>query len=178
MENSDLDVLIRPCGPEDAFALALVGAATFLEAFAGFIPGEAILAHSRKNHIVSAYEGYFARAETRGWLVEVEPGGAPVGYALLTAPDFPEGLAHPGDLELRRIYLFTRFHGSGAGRRMMELAIAGAREQGAKRLLLGVHPENRRALAFYKKTGFVPIGKRIFQVGQSLFEDPVLALEL
>lgn len=171
-------VQVRECTAADAAVLALVGGATFLEAFAGFIPGEAILAHSRKNHTSEACAALFARAGTRGWLAEVEPGGAPVGYALLTAPEFPEGLVEAGDLELRRIYLFSRFHGTGAGRTMMEFAIAAAREQGARRLLLGVHPENHRALAFYRKNGFVQVGVRQFQVGSSRFEDPVFALTL
>ena len=111
-------------------------------------------------------------------LAEVAPGAAPVGYAMLTSPDFPAGLAQDGDLELRRIYLFSKFHGGGTGQRMMDLAISSARQQHAKRLLLGVHPDNQRALAFYRKSGFVPIGVRSFRVGTSTFEDPVLALSL
>jgi len=95
---------------------------------------------------------------------------------MLTAPDFPAGLAEAADLELRRIYLFSKFHGGGAGRGLMDLAIASAKEQGAARLLLGVHPDNQRALAFYRKNGFAQIGTRTFEVGASTFVDPVLAL--
>jgi ribosomal protein S18 acetylase RimI-like enzyme len=175
---SELEVTLRECTPADAGALAVVGAATLLEAFAGFIPGHALLGHCERYHQASVYLGYLAKPETRIWLAEVEPGAAPVGYAMVTAPDFPEGLARPGDLELRRIYVFSRFHGGGTARRLMELAIATAREQKAGRLLLGVHPQNHRALAFYRKNGFVQIGVRTFQVGTAFFEDPVLALTL
>ena len=171
-------VEVRVGSAADAEALAIVGAATFLEAFAGLVPGDSILAHCKKNHQAAVYAGYFEDAATRAWLAEVPPGGAPVGYALVTAPKFPEELVRDGDLELRRIYLFSRFHGGGAGKRMMELAVESAREQGAKRLLLGVHPENYRALAFYRKSGYVQIGTRSFQVGASTFVDPVFALSL
>jgi ribosomal protein S18 acetylase RimI-like enzyme len=95
---------------------------------------------------------------------------------MLTTPDFPIDLVQPADLELRRVYLFSKFHGTGAGRGMMELAIASARRQQATRLLLGVHPDNQRAIAFYRKNGFVQIGTRTFQVGASTFEDRVFAL--
>ena len=173
-----MTVALRECTPADAATLAIIGAATLLEAFAGLVPGDALLAHCQKNHIPAAYTSYFEQPQTRAWLAEVSPGAAPVGYAMLTAPDFPAGLAQEGDLELRRIYLFSKFHGGGAGRGMMELAISSAREQHAKRLLLGVHPDNQRALAFYRKNGFVQIGVRTFQVGTSAFEDPVLALNL
>ncbi len=171
-------LVVRECGRANAFAVSVIGAATFVEAFAEMIPGEAILAHCRAKHTEAAYVALFEDARTLGWLAEVAGGGGPVGYALLTAPEFPEGLAREQDLELRRIYLLSRFHGGGAGWRMMEAAVAAAREQGAERLLLGVHPDNARALAFYKKSGFVQIGERRFQVGSSVFVDPVLALQL
>ncbi len=171
-------ITLRPCTPADASTLAIVGAATFLEAFAGFIPGDSLLAHCRNKHTPDAYAALFAHPETRAWLAEIAPAAAPIGYALLTVPEFPPDLLQPADLELRRIYLFTRFHGTGTARGLIDLAITAACEQRAKRLLLGVHPENYRALAFYRRTGFVPIGTRTFQVGPSTFEDPVLALIL
>jgi ribosomal protein S18 acetylase RimI-like enzyme len=171
-------VALRECTAADAPTLAIIAAATLLEAFAGFIPGDALLAHCAKNHFPAAYTAYLEKPQTRAWLAEVEPGAAPVGYAMLTSPDFPAELVQEGDLELRRIYLFSRFHGDGVGQRMIDTAIAGARAQQAKRLLLGVHPGNVRALAFYKRNGFVKIGGRTFHVGASTFEDPVLALTL
>ncbi len=173
-----MGVELRLCTEADASTLALVGASTFLEAFAGFIPGDALLAHCARHHVPEAYRQYLQKPETRAWLAEVAPGAAPVGYALVTAPEFPEGLTRAGDLELRRIYLFSRFHGSGAGQFLMDAALDGARAQGAERVLLGVHPENHRALRFYRRNGFRVIGQRQFQVGASVFQDPVLALEL
>jgi ribosomal protein S18 acetylase RimI-like enzyme len=171
-------VTLRECTPADAPTLAIIGAATLLEAFAGLVPGDSLLAHCAKNHTPAAYLAHFEKPETRVWLAEVSPGAAPVGYAMLTASDFPLGLVQPGDLELRRIYLFSKFHGTGAGRGLMERAIASSRDQQASRLLLGVHPQNHRAIAFYRKSGFVQIGTRIFHVGASTFEDPVFALTL
>jgi ribosomal protein S18 acetylase RimI-like enzyme len=171
-------ITLRECTPADAPTLAIIAAATLLEAFAGLVPGDSLLAHCAKNHFPAAYLSHFEKSETRAWLAEVSPGAAPVGYAMLTAPDFPIGLVQTGDLELRRIYLFSKFHGTGAGRGMMELAIASARDQQASRLLLGVHPKNQRAIAFYRKNGFAQIGTRSFKVGASTFEDPVFALTL
>jgi ribosomal protein S18 acetylase RimI-like enzyme len=173
-----MTVSVRECTVADAPTLALIAAATLLESFPGLVPGDALLAHCAKHHIPAAYVAHFENPVTRAWLAEVPPGAAPVGYALVTAPDFPPGLAQDDDLELRRIYLFSKFHAGGAGRTMMALAIASAREQRAKRLLLGVHPQNHRALAFYRKTGFTQVGVRTFQVGTEQFEDPVLALTL
>lgn len=203
---------IRPCTTADASLLALVGSATFLEAFAGFIAGDAILAHCTKNHSVEAYTRYLAQPTARAWLAEVDPaigtGPAPVGYALLTEPDFSPDLPQPGDLELKRIYVLSKFYGrtdgnggapgagaswglvpgpvagrgsrptAGPGQQMMELAIAHAEQQGAPRLLLGVHRENARALAFYRRNGFEQVGVRTFQLGSHVYDDFVLARTL
>ena len=171
-------ITLRECNVADASTLAVIASATLLEAFAGLIPGDALLGHCAKHHIPAAYMTFLQQSETRAWLAEVAPGNAPIGYALLTTPDFPTDLIRPGDLELRRIYLFSRFHGGGTGQRPVDSAIAEARRQRAKRLLLGVHPGNHRALGFYRKNGFVQVGTRNFHVGTSTFHDPVFALTL
>jgi ribosomal protein S18 acetylase RimI-like enzyme len=175
---SEVFPAFRACTVEDASTLAVIGAATLLEAFAGFIPGDSLLAHCRKNHVAEKYVEVLEHPAGRAWLAEVAPGACPVGYAMMTPPEFPAELLREGDAELRRIYVFTRFHGGGTGAKLMELAIAQARADGAKRLLLGVHPGNVRAIAFYTKNGFVKIGERQFHVGASTFVDPVLALTL
>lgn len=169
---------IRSCTPDDAFTLSLIGSATLLESFAGVIPGPAILAHCRMNHSVQAWDKYLANGANTAWLAEIEPGAFPIGYALLTEPDFPAGLSQEGDLELKRIYLFSRFHGGQTGPNLMEAALREARRRGATRVLLGVHPDNARALAFYRRNGFAQIGTRPFRLGPEIFLDPVMALAL
>ncbi len=171
-----MDVRLRMCTVADAFTLAVIGSATLLDAYAGFLPGQSLVAHCAKLHVREAYEAELRRPESRAWLAEVEPGAAPIGYALLTPPEFPPELVQPGDLELRRIYVLSRFHGGGAGKRLMEAAIAYAREAGAPHLLLGLHPENHRAMAFYRRHGFEQIGTRTFFLGQTPFTDPVMRL--
>lgn len=169
---------VREAGPADAPALALVGAATFLDTYSGILPSASILAHCAHHHRPEAYLAFLERPGVRIWLAEADPGGAPVGYSLLTDPDFPSEIPQPGDLELRRIYLLSKFHGTGTGRRLLDRALEGARAAGAGRLLLGVYPHNHRAIAFYRRAGFEQVGHRTFRVGASEFYDPVFALSL
>ena len=168
------EIVVRPCGLGDVSTLALVGAATFLEAYAGMLEGEAILAHCRENHSEAAYRRYMAEPDCRTWIAEAAKGSAPVGYVMLTRPELPLGDLAEDDVELKRIYLFSRLHGGGRGQRLIDQAIVGAREQGARRLLLGVHRENARALAFYRRNGFVQVGVRTFRLGRSVYDDLVL----
>src|SRR3546814_9516633 len=106
--------LVREAGENDTAALALIGTATFLETFAGILDGDAIISHCAAAHSESAYRAYFA-AGARAWLAELQPGGAPVGFALVGAPDL--AAAGEGDNELTRLYSLSRFHGSGLGAR-------------------------------------------------------------
>jgi ribosomal protein S18 acetylase RimI-like enzyme len=186
-------VHLRRATEEDAEALAVVGAATFLEAFTWMLPGADILAHCARNHTAEAYRAYLAKPETRITLAVVAGGGAPVGYAMLTAPELPSFAVLPGDVELKRIYLFSRFRSSRTpvldaegktipgmrlGQALMDAAVADARALGRQRLLLGTHEGNERAIAFYRRNGFAEAGTRTFQVGSQVCCDLIFAKDL
>jgi ribosomal protein S18 acetylase RimI-like enzyme len=164
---------IREAGESDAAALALIGSATFLETFAGILDGDAVVAHCAAKHRDTAYRALLAEG-ARAWLAEAQPGGAPIGFALVGKPDL--AAAEEGDIELKRIYSLSRFHGSGLGAALMRCALEAA--AGHRRLLLGVYARNDRALAFYRKQGFADLGTRRFDVGGKLYDDLVLARPL
>lgn len=164
---------IRPAEVGDADALALVGAATFLDTYAGAIDGAGVLAHCRGHHSAAAYRAML-EGGAKAWVVELAPGASPIGYALACAPELEQ--ARPGDWELKRIYVLSRFHGTGMSAALLEAVIGGA--AGHERLLLGVKNDNDRALCFYHKHGFTKVGTRTFQVGAGHYDDFVLARPL
>ena len=166
---------LRPARAEDAAALALVGAATFLESYALVLPGRDLVAHCAKAHAPKVYADWIADPAYAVWTLEVGEGMV-VGYAVLGPSVLPN--ARPDDLELRRIYVLAPFKGEGAGRRLMQAAIEEARMRGAKRLTLGMYGGNHAALAFYTRMGFGQIGTRTFQVGEKVCDDLVLGLDL
>jgi diamine N-acetyltransferase len=169
------EIALRMCVPGDEEALALVGAATFLETFAGLLTGPDILAHCRAQHAVSQYAAWLADAKYRLCLAELQ--SAPVGFAMLSPPDLPVAVT-ADDIELKRIYLLHRFQGGGVGRRLLEWSVAQARSLKKERLLLGVKADNTAALAFYDRVGFVRIGERKFLVGTMLCDDYILSFPL
>jgi ribosomal protein S18 acetylase RimI-like enzyme len=164
---------IRPAEAGDADALALVGAATFLDTYAGAIDGVGLIAHCGEHHSAAAYRRLL-EAGAKAWLVELSPGGAPIGYALACSPELEQ--ARTGDWELKRIYVLSRFHGTGISAALLDAVIAAA--DGNQRLLLGVKNDNARALRFYRKHGFTEVGTRTFQVGAGRYDDLVLARPL
>jgi hypothetical protein len=172
-------VTLRRASSDDAGMLALIGAATFLEAFTWMLPGADILAHTTKNHTAEAYAAYLAAPDTRITLA-VTGDDAPVGFAMLTAPELPSIETFAADIELKRIYLFSRFRsapvvgqtGMRPGQALMDAAIADARALGRTRLLLGTHAGNER------RNAFVEAGTRTFLVGTQVCSDLVFARSL
>ncbi len=136
-------VTLRRATEEDAGALALVGAATFLEAFTWMLPGADIVAHCSRNHTPQAYASYLRQPSTqihmalagppRGY--PEQPPGAPVGYAMLAAPELPSFDVLPTDIELKRIYLFSRF-------RRAPVVNAGAETSSTRTVLPGHRSES------------------------------------
>jgi len=170
-----MEISIRPCTAADAPALALVAQATMLEAFAGVIDGADLVANALNDRNAAAFGHWLAEPEARLWLAELR--GAPIGYAGLSAPDLPVP-STSDDIELKRIYALSRFHGGGLAAQMMETALVEALAMGKSRVLLGVKADNTRAIAFYAKHGFAHIGTRRFLVGATYYDDVVLARPL
>jgi diamine N-acetyltransferase len=163
----------RKAGPEDAEALAYLGAATFLVSFAFDHPGKPLIEHLKSEHSAQYYTARLASPDVDIVIGET-PLGAPVGYVMLVPPEHPD-LQQPGDLELKRIYLLGPWQGGGNGRALLPQAFDIAATRRAKRLILAVYESNERAVAFYEKAGFAQIGETVFMVGDTPFRDMVYA---
>jgi ribosomal protein S18 acetylase RimI-like enzyme len=124
------------------------------------------------------YEGFLKSPEAAVWLAEALEGAAPVGYAVLDRPHLPVTDLQAEDVEIKRIYVLSRFHGTGVGGQLMSAALEEARRRGSRRALLGVYAQNHRALAFYAKHGFTRVGERYFHVGANTYFDHILARQL
>jgi ribosomal protein S18 acetylase RimI-like enzyme len=156
----------------------MVGAGTFLESFAEVLPGPDLVLHCQREHTPARYREMLASPTARAWLVELRPGGAPVGYTFLDRAKLPlEDLA-PTDFEIKRVYVFGQYQGGGLGRRLVERSREDALELGATRLLLGVYAQNHAAIGFYKRMGFRTCGHRRFQVGLLTCDDLIMGMEV
>jgi diamine N-acetyltransferase len=171
-------VLLRRAEVADAHALSLAGSATFLETFAEVLDGPDIVAHCEREHATSQYLSWLKSPTAAVWAAEVRDTASIVGYMVCDRAVLPVPDLRPTDFEIKRIYLLSRFQGSGVGRRLVELAIADARTQGANRILLGVYAGNDRAIGFYRRLGFVVCGARKFRVGTRDCDDHIMSLNL
>ena len=148
-----------------------------LETYAELIDGPDIVAHCERRHAASVYAEWLAQPATVTWIAETQCRAA-VGYLVLMPATLPDEAPHPDDLEVQRIYVLSRFHGTGVGHALMAQAIEESARRGARQVVLGVLRRNTRAVAFYRRQGFVEVGTRVFQVGSARFDDLVLGRRL
>lgn len=166
-------VVWRAAVVADAEALAYLGAATFMATFAFDHPGQPLMEHLRQEHSAAYYDAAL-RNPAHDILLGETPLGAPIGYAMVTPPSHP-ALQQEGDIELKRIYLLGPWQGGGNGKDLLDRVLAVAEKRMAKRLLLSVYEKNVRAVGFYERAGFAPIGETVFMVGPVPFRDLVYA---
>ena len=165
---------MRRATAADASALSLVASAAFLETYATVLDGADLVAHCRTRNTPETFAAWTNDLAAIVTIAEHEPGHAPLGYTVLTAPDFPFDI-RPTDIELRRIYILSQMQGAGLGAALMQQALDDAAALGHDRILLGVWEHNYRAHAFYERQGFERIGTRQFKVGAAVHNDPVYA---
>lgn len=105
--------------------------------------------------------------------------GAMIGYIKLGPVDFelPEGHSAEGATELHQLYLGEEAKGTGVAAALMDWGIAWAKGR-ASILYLSVFTDNARAQAFYRRYGFVDIGRNAFRVGNHVDEDRFFRLDL
>jgi ribosomal protein S18 acetylase RimI-like enzyme len=79
-------------------------------------------------------------------------------------------------LEIERIYVYKEFHGQQVGQLLFEKAISISKQKNVDYVCLGVWEENRRAVRFYQKNGFVTFDKHIFRLGNEEQTDLMMKL--
>lgn len=104
--------------------------------------------------------------------------GTLAGYLKVNRTPSQTDLNDPASLELERIYAAKEFQGKGIGQALMNKAVEIANGYNKKYIWLGVWEKNERALAFYRKNGFVKIGEHAFYMGDDCQTDFVMSKDL
>ena len=61
--------------------------------------------------------------------------------------------------KLNRMFVLSNYHGKGVGQALFDHAIAFAKKQGYKEIILNTHFLMKRAHRFYEKNGFKQVRK-------------------
>lgn len=96
------------------------------------------------------------------------------GYAQLLVAEPPTRIAPSSAMELQRFYVDRPFHGLGLAQRLMRESLGRAIDRSADLLWLGVWEHNARAIAFYRKLGFMDAGSQSFMLGTDRQTDRIM----
>jgi ribosomal protein S18 acetylase RimI-like enzyme len=157
----------------DATALAHFAARTFAEAF-----GEQTAPDDLNAHLANTYTPALQAAELADpdviTLLALR-GDSIVAYAQVRRNGAAPACIDTGDtVEVQRFYADSSVRGAGVARQLMERALDAAIELGGRHAWLGVWQNNERAIAFYRKAGFVPVGTTVYVVGSDHQTDHVM----
>ncbi|MGJ7551230.1 GNAT family N-acetyltransferase [Pseudomonas alloputida] len=123
--------------------------------------------HDSQDAFASQYEGEAVR-EDSDWAARVSAAAKSTGAEVLIAfqQTEPCGLlwckssaAEPAVVELFQMWVDPAFRGFGAGRALLDAAIAWAHRRGAERVCLGVTIAQSAAMHLYQSSGFCPVGE-------------------
>lgn len=161
-------MIIRIATPADAATLAAISLRTFVDTFA---PHNSASDMDSYTSVAFTEEKQRREIDTEGVVTLLgEEDGDAIAYAQVRrTPGSPHG-----DVELARFYVDQPHHGRGIAQMLMDAVEQHANALGGTRLWLGVWEHNRRAIAFYRKRGFVQCGAQPFLLGTDLQTDWVM----
>lgn len=167
---------IRRATVEDAAALTALAARTFADTFAAVNDPEDMRAYMDEAFTVARQAEEIV--DPRSTVLLAEIGGELAGYARLVDGETPGSVTGERPVELARLYADGRYHGKGLGAALLEACFDEARRGGYRTIWLGVWERNWRALAFYRKWGFVECGSHVFVLGSDPQTDLLMSRPL
>ena len=164
---------IRPAAARDAAELSELAERTFRDAFSELNSPENMDLHCATSYSAEKQAEEIASPDI--CTIVAESHGRLVGFAQLhLRPDTPACVSASPAVELHRIYVERRFHGTGLAGELMGEVLERADRHGAAAIWLGVWEHNPRAIRFYRRFGFSEAGDHVFKVGCDPQRDLVL----
>lgn len=164
---------IRYATAADNTLLAEIGAETFYDSFAADNSPENMAAYLADSF--SPTQQALELADPRSRFLIAEIGGEVAGYARLKFAPAPAEIIGRNPMEISRFYARKAWIGRGLGADLMRACLQEAESAGCDVVWLDVWEHNPRAIAFYKKWGFVEAGRQAFQLGDEVQRDLLMA---
>jgi len=167
---------VRRASAADAATLAALAERTFRDTFTEVNTPENMAAHAAASYGIDKQREEIESDRIRTLLVELD--GVVAGYAQLRNGHRPDCVSAENAIELWRFYIDRNGIGRGLAQRLMQAVVVEAAEWNGRALWLGVWEHNRRAIAFYRKCGFIEVGAHVFRLGDDAQTDLIMQREL
>ncbi|KKB35347.1 GNAT family N-acetyltransferase [Bacillus thermotolerans] len=167
-----MTIHIKECTLEDLHELQEVSYETFRETFKDQNSPENMGAYLTKAFNLEQLAQELSHPFSRFFFVYVHDETA--GYLKVNTDEAQSEEMGEESLEIERIYIKSSFQGHGLGKYLLNKAIEMAMERNKRKVWLGVWEENEKAIAFYKKMGFVQTGAHSFYMGDEEQTDLIM----
>lgn len=165
-------MLIRRASPSDAEELAILAERTFRNTFQAGNTQEDMGLHCQASYSADIQLKEILRPD---WITLVcEDESKLIGYAQLRWEEFPPCVNSINAGEILCFYVDEPYHGKGVAQKLMQRCFAEFEAKGSEPVWLGGWEQNPRAISFYRKLGFIEVGKHIFQVGSDPQRDIIM----
>ena len=157
----------------DNTLLAEMGAQTFADSFAADNTPENMQAYLAASFSPEKQARELADPASRFLIIEQD--GQAIGYARLHFGPAPAVIAARQPMEIVRFYARKEWIGMRVGAQLMQACLREAKSAGCDIVWLDVWEQNPRAIAFYRKWGFEQVGAQVFQLGDDMQNDWLMA---
>ncbi|WP_282142529.1 GNAT family N-acetyltransferase [Cytobacillus oceanisediminis] len=168
-----MTINMKKCTLEDLSRLQEISYETFNETFKEQNSPENMEAYLEKAFNLKQLETELSQRSSQFYFVEIE--GETAGYLKVNTDEAQTEEMGDEALEIERIYIRSPFQKQGLGKYLFNKALEVAMEQNKKKIWLGVWEKNEKAIAFYKKMGFVQTGAHSFYMGDEEQTDFIMA---
>lgn len=158
-----MTVTIKKCSREDLQILQTISIETFSDTFKDQNSPENMKAYLDKAFNAKQLEKELSNISSEFYFIFVNEEIA--GYLKVNMNDAQSEKMGDESLEIERIYIRNKFQGKGLGKNLFDKAMEIAIKQNKRMIWLGVWKKNAKAIAFYKKLGFVQKGAHSFYMG-------------
>lgn len=169
-------LIVRKANLNDAKGLSLIAEQTFRETFGEVNTAEDMALHCKNCYGERVQAGEISNPNMVTFLVEED--AELIGYAQLRWEESPACVSSERPGEIQRLYVLSGWHGKGVAQSLMDACIEEMQHKGSDVIWLGVWERNPKAIAFYKKYGFVEVGDHVFPLGNDPQRDIIMAKPL
>ncbi len=157
-------ITLKPCTLEQLHSLQAISRETFEDTFASQNTPENMAAYMEKSFLLEQLHKELSHAESRFFFAYIQEELA--GYMKLNTGSAQTEPMGNDALEVERIYVRRAFQGQGIGKFLLEHALSLAVTEQYSQIWLGVWENNRKAISFYEKMGFVQTAVHSFYMGE------------
>lgn len=160
----------------DIIELQNIGRQTFFETFTGRTAEEDMQKYLIRSFNFDKLTMEINNPDSEFYLATI--GNKTVGYLKINFDNAQTEIQDKDAMEIERIYVLKEFHGKKVGQLLFDKTIQIAKQTSVHYVWLGVWEENRRAINFYKKNGFIEFDKHIFKLGDDEQTDMMMKMTL